>query len=135
DGRVTVISPKIEMGQGTHTGIAMMVAEELEVSLDQVEVVDAPPNAELYSDSLLEFQGTGGSTATRVTWEPLRQAGATARILLIQAAALGWKVAPSQCHAENAVVFGPNGLRAGYGELVDAASALPVPTDVPLKKP
>ncbi|SNR86168.1 xanthine dehydrogenase family protein molybdopterin-binding subunit [Pseudomonas segetis] len=135
DGRVTVISPKIEMGQGTHTGIAMMVAEELEVSLDQVEVVDAPPNHKLYSDALLEFQGTGGSTATRVTWEPLRQAGATARILLIQAAALGWKVAPSQCHAENAVVFGPNGLRAGYGELVDAASALPVPTDVPLKKP
>ncbi|WP_339512928.1 xanthine dehydrogenase family protein molybdopterin-binding subunit [Pseudomonas sp. RL_15y_Pfl2_60] len=137
DGRVTVISPKIEMGQGTHTGIAMMVAEELEVSLDQVEVVDAPPNAELYTDPLLQFQATGGSTATRATWEPLRQAGATARILLIQAAALGWKVAPSQCHAENAVVFGPNGLRAGYGELVDAASALPVPVaaDVPLKKP
>lgn len=137
DGRVTVISPKIEMGQGTHTGIAMMVAEELEVSLDQVEVVEAPPNEKVYYDALLEFQGTGGSTATRATWEPLRQAGATARILLIQAAALGWKVAPSQCHAENAVVFGPNGLRAGYGELVDAASALPVPVaaDVPLKKP
>ncbi|WP_339487194.1 xanthine dehydrogenase family protein molybdopterin-binding subunit [Pseudomonas sp. EL_65y_Pfl2_R95] len=135
DGRVTVISPKIEMGQGTHTGIAMMVAEELEVSLDQVDVVDAPPNAELYTDSLLQFQATGGSTSTRSSWEPLRQAGATARTLLIQAAAIGWKVAPSQCHAENAVVLGPNGLRAGYGELVDAASALPIPTEVALKKP
>jgi len=130
---VTVISPKIEMGQGAQTGIAMMVAEELEVGLDQVSVQEAPPNSALYTDTLLQFQATGGSTSTRYTWEPLRRAGATARVLLIQAAALRWKVAPSLCRAENGRVLGPNGQQADYGELVDAAATLPVPHDVELK--
>ena len=109
DGVVTVISPKIEMGQGAQTGIAMMVAEELEVGLDQVVIQEAPPNSALYTDTLLQFQATGGSTSTRYTWEPLRRAGATARVLLIQAAALQWHVAPSLCHAQNGQVFGPGG--------------------------
>ena len=73
-GAVTVISPKIEMGQGIHTGIAMMVAEELEVPLSQVTIAEAPPNAGLYTDPLLTFQATGGSTSTRYSWEPLRKA-------------------------------------------------------------
>ncbi|MFJ3681309.1 molybdopterin cofactor-binding domain-containing protein [Pseudomonas sp. NPDC090208] len=133
DGRVTVISPKIEMGQGIHTGIAMMVAEELEVGLDVVDLEEAPPDAKLYTDPLLTFQATGGSTSTRYTWEPLRRAGATARILLIQAAAKRWKVAPSQCHAEQGRVTGPAGQSAGYGELVDDAAELPLPKEVPLK--
>jgi isoquinoline 1-oxidoreductase beta subunit len=135
DGVVTVISPKIEMGQGAQTGIAMMVAEELEVSLDQVVIQEAPPDAALYTDTLLQFQATGGSTSTRYTWEPLRRAGATARILLIQAAALQWQVAPSLCHAQNGRVFGPNGLQADYGDLVEAAATLPLPSDVVLKTP
>jgi len=133
DGRVTVISPKIEMGQGVQTGIAMMVAEELEVPLSQVTIEESPPNAALYTDSILQFQATGGSSSTRYTWEPLRKAGATARILLTQAAAIRWNVAPSLCHAENGHVLGPNGQSLAYGELVEAASQLPVPTDVPLK--
>ena len=132
-GAVTVISPKIEMGQGVQTGIAMMVAEELEVPLSQVTIAEAPPNAALYTDPLLTFQATGGSTSTRYTWEPLRKAGAGARIVLIQAAAIRWNVAPSQCRAENGRVIGPNNQSAGYGELVDAAAALPLPTDIPLK--
>lgn len=132
-GAVTVISPKIEMGQGVQTGIAMMVAEELEVPLSQVTIAEAPPNAALYTDPLLTFQATGGSTSTRYTWEPLRKAGAGARMVLIQAAALRWKVAPSQCRAENGRVLGPNNQSAGYGELVDAAASLPLPTDIPLK--
>jgi len=135
DGVVTVISPKIEMGQGAQTGIAMMVAEELEVGLDQVVIQEAPPNSALYTDTLLQFQATGGSTSTRYTWEPLRRAGATARVLLIQAAALQWHVAPSLCHAQNGQVFGPGGFQAKYGELVEAAATLPLPTDVPLKTP
>lgn len=135
DGVVTVISPKIEMGQGAQTGIAMMVAEELEVPLDQVVIQEAPPNSALYTDSLMQFQATGGSTSTRVTWEPLRRAGATARILLIQAAALQWRVAPSLCHAQNGQVLGPNGLQAAYGDLVEAAATLPLPDAVPLKTP
>jgi len=133
DGRVTVISPKIEMGQGVQTGIAMMVAEELEVPLSQVTIEEAPPNADLYTDNLLQFQATGGSSSTRYTWEPLRRAGASARVLLTQAAALRWNVAPSQCHAENGQIIGPNGQKAAYGDLVEAASALPIPKDVPLK--
>ncbi|VVO51119.1 xanthine dehydrogenase family protein molybdopterin-binding subunit [Pseudomonas fluorescens] len=132
-GAVTVISPKIEMGQGIQTGIAMMVAEELEVPLSQVTIAEAPPNAALYTDPLLTFQATGGSTSTRYTWEPLRRAGAGARVLLIQAAALRWNVAPSQCRAQNGRVLGPHNRSAGYGELVDAAALLPLPTDVPLK--
>lgn len=132
-GQVTVISPKIEMGQGVQTGIAMMVAEELEVPLSQVTIAEAPPNAALYTDTLLQFQATGGSSSTRYTWEPLRKAGAGARIVLTQAAAMRWNVAPSQCHAENGRIIGPNGQSAGYGELVDAAAALPLPTDIPLK--
>lgn len=133
DGHVTVISPKIEMGQGVQTGIAMMVAEELEVPLSQVSIQESPPDAALYTDNILQFQATGGSSSTRYTWEPLRKAGATARILLTEAAAIRWNVAPSQCRAENGQVIGPKGQKLSYGELVEAASALPVPTDVPLK--
>lgn len=134
DGRVTVISPKIEMGQGVQTGIAMMVAEELEVGLDRVDIQEAPPNSDLYADSLLHFQVTGGSTSTRYAWEPLRRAGAAARMLLVEAAAQQWQVEPALCRAENGRVIGPQGLQADYGELVDAAAALPLPTEVPLKK-
>ena len=135
DGLVTVISPKIEMGQGAHTGIAMMVAEELEVALESVSVEDAPPDSELYADSLMQFQATGGSTSTRHAWQPLREAGATARMLLIQAAAASWGVEAAQCHASNGKVIGPAGQEAAYGELVDAASALPLPSEVTLKTP
>ncbi|WP_322843435.1 xanthine dehydrogenase family protein molybdopterin-binding subunit [Pseudomonas sp. B33.4] len=135
DGRVTVISPKIEMGQGMQTGIAMMVAEELEVGLEHVTIQEAPPNTALYADTLMQFQATGGSTSTRYTWEPLRRAGATARILLVQAAALRWHVAPSLCRADNGRVLGPNGQHASYSELVEVAATLPLPNDVPLKSP
>ncbi|GAA6131341.1 xanthine dehydrogenase family protein molybdopterin-binding subunit [Halopseudomonas sabulinigri] len=135
DGLVTVISPKIEMGQGAHTGIAMMVAEELEVPLSAVTIEDAPPDSELYADSLMQFQATGGSTSTRHSWQPLREAGATARLLLIQAAAARWGVDAAQCHAKNGEVFGPAEQKLGYGELVDAASELPLPTDIALKTP
>jgi len=133
DGRVRVVSSKIEMGQGIQTGIAMMVAEELEVGMDQVEIQEAPPDNQRYLDPLLHMQGTGGSFSTRSTWEPLCRAGATARIMLIQAAALKWQVSPAQCHAKNGQVFGPQGQIAGYGELAEAAAQLPIPTDVPLK--
>lgn len=133
DGQVTLISPKIEMGQGVQTGIAMMVAEELEVPLSSVRIEESPPDAALYTDNILQFQATGGSSSTRYTWEPLRKAGATARVLLIEAAAVRWNVAPSLCRAENGKVLGPNGKTLSYGELVEAAAALPVPKDVPLK--
>ena len=105
DGSVTLIMPHVEMGQGTYTSIPMLIAEELEVALTQVRVEHAPPDEKHYGNPLLGgVQGTGGSTAIRAVWEPLRQAGATARVMLIAAAAKGWRVDPSSCHAERGEV-------------------------------
>lgn len=133
DGQVTFTVPKIEMGQGAQSGLAVMVAEELEIGLDQIILKEAPPNEAIYNDKLLNFQATGGSTSIRSNWEPLRQAGAAARLLLIQAAAQRWQVGADQLRAENGRVLGPNGQSFGYGELVEDASKLPVPENIPLK--
>jgi len=133
NGKVVFTVPKIEMGQGAQSGLAVMVAEELEIGLDQIMLKEAPPNEAIYNDKLLHFQATGGSTSIRSNWEPLRQAGAAARLLLIQAAAQRWQVGADQLRAENGRVLGPNGQSFGYGELVDDASRLPVPENIPLK--
>ena len=87
-GKVTLVIPKVEMGQGVYTSIPMLIAEELEVPLDTVTLDHAPPNEKLFMDPLLGGQLTGGSTSIRYAWEPMRKAGATARVLLINAAAL-----------------------------------------------
>ena len=86
-GGVTLIIPSTEMGQGIYTGEAMLIAEELELGLDQVEIMPAPPNELLYAQPILKSQATGGSTSIRGAWGPLRQAGAAARTMLIAAAA------------------------------------------------
>lgn len=135
DGGVTLIMPKIEMGQGVQSSLAAMLAEELEVDLAQVTLQEAPPNEELYVDPILNFQATGGSTSARSFWEPLRRSGATGRLLLIQAAANEWGVSPEACEARNGAVHGPDGQQLGYGELVEAAAELPVPDQIPLKSP
>jgi isoquinoline 1-oxidoreductase subunit beta len=135
-GVVSLVMPKVEMGQGVYTSIPMLLAEELEVPLDSVLLEHAPPDAALYGDPLLGGQLTGGSTSIRYAWEPLRRAGATARVLLISAAAKQWDVDPASCAADaGSVVHAQSGRKIGYGELVTAASALPVPTNVPLKDP
>ncbi|MCL4112638.1 UNVERIFIED_CONTAM: hypothetical protein GTU68_052085 [Idotea baltica] len=123
------------MGQGTQTGIAMMVAEELDISMSTIAIHEAPPNEKLYKDPLLGFQGTGGSTATRSSWEPLRIAGATARALLVIAAAQQWNTTTDQCTTKEGAVFGPAGKKINYGKLVDLASQLPSPKQVTLKNP
>jgi isoquinoline 1-oxidoreductase beta subunit len=136
DGKITLLIPNIEMGQGIHTAEAMLIAEELEVGLDQVQVLPAPPNEELYKQPLLQSQTTGGSTSIRATWTPLRQAGAMARTLLVGAAAARWKVDASECTAVRGVVSHSGGrFSATYGDLVEDASKLPLPTDVVLKDP
>jgi len=94
-GQVTLIMPKVEMGQGVYTAIPMLIAEELEVDLDKVKLEHAPPNDKLYADPMLGAQVTGGSTSIRTLWQPMRQAGATCRTLLIAAAAKTWKVDPA----------------------------------------
>ncbi|TDV33757.1 isoquinoline 1-oxidoreductase beta subunit [Paraburkholderia caballeronis] len=135
-GKVTLIIPKVEMGQGVYTSIPMLIAEELEVPLDSVTVDHAPPNAKLFSDPLLGGQLTGGSTSIRYAWEPMRRAGATARVVLVAAAAQQWQVDPSTCHARQGQVFhDASGRHAAYGDLVDAAARLPVPQTVTLKDP
>lgn len=135
-GKVTLVIPKVEMGQGIYTSIPMLIAEELEVPLDSVVIDHAPPNEKLFKDPLLGGQLTGGSTSIRYAWEPMRKAGATARVLLISAAAQQWHVEPATCHAEaGEVVHAATSRRIGYGQLVDAASRLPAPQNVTLKDP
>jgi isoquinoline 1-oxidoreductase beta subunit len=136
DGLVTVIVPQVEMGQGTFTSFPMLAAEELEVDLAQVEFGQAPPNDALYRNQLVGFQVTGGSTSIRAFYQSLRQAGATARTMLIAAAADTWGVDPSSCRAEKgSVIHGPTGRKLDYGALASKAATLPVPEKVALKDP
>src|SRR3984957_6620469 len=95
DGVVTMVMPMVEMGQGSYTSMAMLLAEELEVDLNRVRLEHAPPNDALYGNSILHIQTTGLSTSIRAFWTPLRQAGAVARTLLISAAAHQWAVDPA----------------------------------------
>jgi isoquinoline 1-oxidoreductase beta subunit len=136
DGTVHLTMPYIEMGQGTYTSISMLIAEELEVDLAQVRYEHAPPSDKLYANPLLGFQATGGSTAIRAAWQPLRETGAAARMMLISAAASQWGVEEGSCRAEKgAIVHGPSNRRLSYGELAEKAAALPVPDKVKLKDP
>lgn len=133
-GRITVVVPYVEMGQGTYTSLTMLVAEELEVPLAKIQVEAAPPDDKLYGNPLLGFQVTGGSTSIRAAWTPWREAGATARTMLVAAAASTWGVAPESCSAQNAeVMHGPTGRKLGYGALADKAATMPVPGKVALK--
>ena len=135
-GKVTMIMPMIEMGQGTYTSIPMLISEELEVDVDEVEIEHAPPDDVAYVNPLIGIQVTGGSTTIRGMYDPLRRAGATARTMLITAAANSWGVEPSSCHAvDGMVVHEASGRRMRYGKLVQAAAALPLPNDVTLKNP
>lgn len=136
DGTVSFIVHKVEMGQGTFTALPMLIAEELEVDLAKVKLEQAPADNALYADPLLGGQVTGGSTSVRGAWEPLRRAGATARSMLVAAAAERWQVKAGDCSVRDGAVLHPDGRqRLGYGELVDAAARSTVPQNVPLKKP
>ncbi len=129
DGKITVMLTRSEMGQGVSTSLPMILAEELEADWKQISVEQAGAST-LYGD-----QSTGGSASVRTMWDPLRRAGATAREMLISAAALEWSVPRSACKAENStIVHAASNRRLTYGELVNKAAILPVPTDPPLKK-
>ena len=135
DGEVVLTMPYVEMGQGTYTSIPMLIAEELEVDLKQVRLEHAPPNERLYVNPLLGVQATGNSNAIRGAWQPLRQAGATARAMLVSAAAERWKVDPPSCRAQSGeVLHVPTGRSIRYGELAAEAARIPVPENVTLKK-
>jgi len=137
DGQIVLTMPYVEMGQGTYTSIPMLIAEELEVDLKQVRLEHAPPNEKLYGNPLLGgIQATGNSNAIRASWQPLRQAGATARTMLVSAAAKRWNVDPASCRAQSGEVrHAPTGRRLKYGELAAEAASMPVPESVVLKRP
>jgi isoquinoline 1-oxidoreductase subunit beta len=136
DGQIVLTMPYVEMGQGTYTAIPMLIAEELEVDLKQVRLEHAPPNERLYGNPLLGgLQATGNSNAIRAAWQPLRQAGATARTMLVSAAAKRWNVDPASCRAQSGeVLHAPTGRRIKYGELTADAARLPAPESVVLKE-
>ena len=135
-GQVVLTMPYVEMGQGTYTSIPMLIAEELEVDLKQVRLEHAPPNEKLYGNPLIGgIQATGNSNAIRAAWQPLRQAGATARTMLIAVAAKRWKVDPATCRAQSGEVLHPPTRRSiKYGELLVDAARIPIPKSVVLKR-
>jgi len=137
DGQIVLTMPYVEMGQGSYTAIPMLIAEELEVDLKQVRLEHAPPDEKLYGNpSLGGVQATGGSNAIRGAWKPLRQAGATARTMLVSAAAKRWNVDPASCRAQSGeVLHAPTGRSIKYGELAADAARTPVPESVALKRP
>ncbi|MFZ6647677.1 molybdopterin cofactor-binding domain-containing protein [Undibacterium sp. TJN25] len=128
DGQVTVTMAYIEMGQGPYTSIPMLIAEELEIDIRSVRLEHAPPSDKLYMNPRLGFQVTGGSTTIRAAFEPMRRAGAAARVLLVEAAAQRWKVDAASCRAElGEVIHGPSGRRLKYGALAGDAARLAAP--------
>jgi isoquinoline 1-oxidoreductase subunit beta len=129
DGQIVLTMPYVEMGQGTYTSIPMLIAEELEVDLNQVHLEHAPPNEKLYGNPLLGgIQATGNSNAVRASWQPLRQAGATARTMLVSAAAKRWNVDLASCRAQSGeVLHTSTGRRIKYGELAADAARMPIP--------
>lgn len=136
DGRIVLTMPYVEMGQGTYTSIPMLIAEELEVDLKQVRLEHAPPDEKLYANPLLGVQATGNSNAIRGAWQPLRRAGAVARIMLVSAAARRWNVDAASCRAQSGYVHhASTGRRSSYGELAADAARMPVPEEVVLKRP
>ena len=134
DNTITILSARSEMGQGVYTSLPMLIAEELNVSLNQIKVAAAPP-AEVYVNALLGAQITGGSTSVRDGWEKLRTSGAQVREMLISAAAAEWQVDRAGLRAEDGMVYGPSGKKASYGSLAAAASKLPIPEKVAIKDP
>lgn len=134
DGKIALIMPSVEMGQGIYTSVAMLLAEELEVTLDQVVLEHAPADPTRYANPLLGDQITGGSLAIRGVYDQMRKAGASARVMLVNAAARGWGVSPETCTAEaGQVIHAASGRRAAYGSLIQAAASEAVPQEVPLK--
>jgi isoquinoline 1-oxidoreductase beta subunit len=135
DDTVTVVLSKSEMGQGVSTGLPMIVAEEMDASIDLVRFENAPADPR-YIDPAYGDMITGGSASVHDGWMPLREAGATARAMLVAAAAKQWSVDPSSCSTKNSVVYhAASNRKASYGSLAKSAAALPIPQNVPLKSP
>jgi isoquinoline 1-oxidoreductase beta subunit len=135
-GKTTLVMPQVEMGQGVYTSIPMILAEELDADFSKVTLQHAPPNDKLYGNPTFGLQVTGNSNSIRAFWMPLRNAGASARAMLVQAAAQQWQVEPASCTALNGeVTHPPSGRKLSYGALAAAAGSQTPPKDVALKDP
>jgi isoquinoline 1-oxidoreductase beta subunit len=131
DESVTFIAPKAEMGQGSLTGLAMLLADELDADWSKIRTEFAPVDPRLYGG----VQGVVGSFSIRSYWEPMRRTGATARAMLVQAAARRWNVSPDSLRTDNGFVINPAGnTRLSYGSLAEEAAKLQVPVNVRLKE-
>ena len=135
-GLVTLVMPQAEMGQGIYTAIAMILAEELDADFANVALEHAPPNDKLYANPVFGVQVTGNSNSVRAFWTPLRMAGASARSMLVSAAASLWQVDPSTCQTADGVISHPDsGRNKSYGEVADLAGKLIALKEVKLKEP
>src|ERR1700736_1789631 len=135
-GHTTLVMPQVEMGQGVYTAVAMILAEELDADFSQVTLEHAPPNDKLYANPTFGIQVTGNSNSIRAFWKPLREAGAGARAMLVQAAAQQWKVHPASCTTGNGeVTHTDGGRKLAYGALAASAGSQTPPKDVALKNP
>ncbi|GAA3508101.1 xanthine dehydrogenase family protein molybdopterin-binding subunit [Aquimarina addita] len=130
NGMVTIFSPNPEIGQGVKTAMPMLIAEELDVAWKNVQVSQGALDTKNYTR-----QVAGGSQSIRQGWEPLRQTGATARQMLINAAAVKWGVDPAQCKTNEGIITNTNGDSLGYGEVVKEAAMLEIPENIELKDP
>lgn len=135
DDTVTVLVKHIEFGQGPFTGLATLVAEELDADWTQMRAEHALADVKLYANLLFGVQGTGGSTAIANSYEQMRKAGATARAMLVQAAAEAWKVPAGEISVEKGVLKHASGKQGRFGEFAEAASKLQAPAEVKLKDP
>jgi len=137
DNSITIIAKHIEMGQGSYTGLATILADELDADWTQVRVESAPADAERYANLVFgKIQGTGGSSSIANSWPQLRDAGAKARAMLVAAASSEWHVSESELTVDKSVIYHAASKRqASFGSLVKKAAALPVPDKVQLKDP
>jgi len=134
DDTVTVWVGQTDLGQGTHTGIPMVIADELDAAWENIQVKMALA-AEPFKDPQWQAQLTGGSTSIRHRWDMLRKAGAAARQMLVETAAQQWGISAPKCVAKAGKVIHPDGRSLTYGQLAQAAGKRPVPQDPPLKDP
>ena len=135
-GRITLIMPQVEMGQGIYTAIAMILAEELDAAFNEMSLEAAPPSDKLYGNPTFGIQVTGNSNSIRAFWMPLRKAAAGARAMLVEAAAQIWKANPTSIRTEaSTAIHEPSGRRLAYGALVDRAQGLTAPPNPALKDP
>jgi isoquinoline 1-oxidoreductase subunit beta len=134
DGKIVIQVNRLEFGQGVHTSLPMILADELDADWAKV-VAELAPAAEVYKDPVFGIQMVGGSGSVAHSFQQYRELGAKTRAMLVAAAAERWKVSPDQCRTENSLVYGPGGKLEHYAELASRAARLPVPEKVRLKNP